>query len=77
VPGHGELCDRSYLPQQSAIIQAWIDMVTTAMNQGMSLEAAQDKLPFIDPYTREGKNTPMGQQRQRLNVARLYQVLRK
>ncbi|MBI2329092.1 MAG: MBL fold metallo-hydrolase [Chloroflexi bacterium] len=77
VPGHGELCDRSYLPQQSAIIQAWIDMVTTAMNQGMSLEEAQDKLPFIDPYTREGKNTPMGQQRQRLNVARLYQVLKK
>ncbi len=77
VPGHGELCDPSSLPEQTANIQTWIDAVTTAISQGMSLEEAQDKLPYIDSYGKEAWDTPMGQQRQRLNLARLYQVLKK
>ena len=76
VPGHGEVCDPSYILEQAAIIQSWIDMVTTAIRQGMSLTEAQDKLPYIDRYSQQEKDTPMGQQRQRLNVARLYQVLK-
>ncbi|MBA7687455.1 Hydroxyacylglutathione hydrolase [subsurface metagenome] len=77
VPGHGELCDPSYIPEQATVIQAWIDAVTTAINQGMSLEEAQDKLPYIDSYGQEAWDTPMGQQRHRLNIARLYEVLKK
>ncbi len=76
VPGHGEVCDRSYIPEMSARIQAWIDVVTAAINQGMSLEEAQDKLPTIDHYPREGVWS-IDQQLQRMNVARLYEVLRK
>ena len=77
VPGHGELCDPSYLSEQTAVIQAWIDAVTGAMNQGMSLEEAQNKLPYIDFYGKEAWDTPMGTQRFRLNLARLYQELKK
>ena len=40
VPGHGGLYDRSYIPEMSAFIQAWIDTVTTTTNQRMSLEEA-------------------------------------
>ena len=75
VPGHGSLCDRSYIPEQSAIIQDWMDAVSTAIKKGMSLEEAQDKLPFIDRYPMDGEGSPMSQQVQRMNMVRLYEVL--
>jgi len=77
VPGHGSLCDRSYIPEMSAFIQAWIDAVTAAINQGMSLEEAQDKISFLDRYPAESGVEFMAQELQRWNVARLYQVLKK
>ena len=77
VPGHGSICDRSYIPEMSAFIQAWIDAVAKAINQGMSLEEAQDKISFIDRYPMEAGSEPMAQQVQHMNVARLYEVLKK
>ncbi len=77
VPGHGSICDRSYLPEMSAFIQAWIDAVTTAINQGMSLEEAQDKVSLLDRYPMEAGSEPSAQMVQRMNVTRLYEVLKK
>ena len=77
VPGHGIICDRSYIPEMSAFIQAWIDAVTRAIDQGMSLEEAQDKISFLDRYPMEGGSEPMAREVQRWNVARLYEVLKK
>ncbi len=78
VPGHGELCDRSYIPEMSAIIQAWIDAVTAAINQGMSLEEAQDKVSPLDHYPATAAGSaPIPEQSRRNNVARLYHVLKK
>ncbi|MFC1984328.1 MBL fold metallo-hydrolase [Chloroflexota bacterium] len=77
VPGHGRICDRSYIPEISDFIQAWIDAVTKAIKQGMSLEEAQDKISMLDRYPMETGTEPMGEQIQRMNVARLYEVLKK
>ncbi len=77
VPGHGEPCDRSYIPEMSALIQAWMDAVTAAINQGMSLEEAQDKVSLLDRYPVEAGSEAMARQFQRRNVARLYEVLKK
>ncbi len=77
VPGHGEVCDRSYIPEMSAFIQAWIDAVTEAIDQGMSLEEAQDKVSLLDRYPMQPGSEAMGEQLQRMNVARLYEVLTK
>ncbi len=76
VPGHGNLCDRSYIPEMSARIQAWIDAVTAAINQGMSLEEAQDKISQVDRYPREGADS-VERQLELNNVAHLYEVLKK
>ncbi len=76
VPGHGEVCDRSYLPEMSAFIQAWIDAVTAAINQGMSLEEAQDKVSLLDRYPMTPGNEAREREVQRMNVERLYQVLK-
>ncbi len=77
VPGHGSICDRSYIPEMSAFIQAWIDAVTIAIDKGMSLVEAQDKVSLLDRYPMEAGAEPMAQQLQRMNVARLYEVLKK
>ncbi|MFC1861147.1 MBL fold metallo-hydrolase [Chloroflexota bacterium] len=76
VPGHGSICDKSYIPEMSAIIQDWIDAITTAINQGISLEEAQENISFLDRYPMESGSSDMGKQLQRMNVARLYQVLK-
>jgi cyclase len=77
VPGHGSICDRSYIPEMSAFIQDWIDAVSAAIAQGMSLEEAQEKISFLDRYPMEPGSEPMAQFVQQVNVARLYQVLKK
>ena len=77
VPGHGSICDQSYLPEMSAFIQAWIDTVRAAIDQGMSLEEAQDKVSLLDRYPMEAGTEPMARDLQRMNVARLYEVLKK
>ncbi len=77
VPGHGSLCDRSYIPEQSAFIQLWIDTVAAAIKQGMSLEEAQDSISLLDRYPMDIGLDHMAQQVQRWNVARLYEVLKK
>ena len=77
VPGHGGVCDRSYIPEMRSLIQAWIDAVTKAIEQGLTVEEAQDKLTGIDRYTVEGGVEAMSKMLPRINVARLYQVLKK
>jgi len=77
VPGHGEICDRSYIPEMSAFIQAWIDAVAEAIEKGMSLEEAQEKVSLLDRYPMESGSEPMAEMVQRMNVARLYEVLKK
>ena len=76
VPGHGGICDRSYIAEMRTIIQSWIDAVTQAIEQGLTMEEAQEKLTGIDPYTVEGGNEAMSKRFPRINVARLYQVLK-
>lgn len=75
VPGHGAICDRSYIPEMSSFIQKWIDVVTTAIQQGLSMEEAQDTISLLKYYPMDKGSEPMGEQVQRMNVARLYHVL--
>jgi cyclase len=77
IPGHGSICGREYIPEMSAFIQDWIDAVKSAISQGMSLEEAQDKISFLDRYPMGTLSEAMGRTVQRMNVARLYEVLKK
>ena len=77
VPGHGDVCRPSYIPEMKAVIQAWIDAVSDAISKGMSLEEAQEKISLLDRYPMQPGNEAMGPMLQRMNVARLYEVLKK
>jgi glyoxylase-like metal-dependent hydrolase (beta-lactamase superfamily II) len=78
VPGHGALCDPSYIPEMSAFIKEWIDVVSAAIKQGMGLEEAQKNISFLDRYPMDvGLDEARGREVQRMNVARLYEVVKK
>jgi glyoxylase-like metal-dependent hydrolase (beta-lactamase superfamily II) len=53
VPGHGEPCDASYLPEQRQIIQNWLGAVEELVQRGMSEDeaaAAPLDVRALDPY---------------------------
>jgi cyclase len=76
VPGHGEVCSRAYVDEMSGFIQGWIDAVKAAVARGASLEEAQNAITMIDRYPMEAGTESLAPAVQRMNVARLYQVLK-
>ncbi len=75
VTGHGEVCDRAYLKEFSAFIEEWIETVMAAVQRGLSKEEIVDSISFLDRYPMEKGRTGLGPQLQRLNCARLYDLL--
>jgi len=75
VPGHGEVCDKSYLPELAAFIQEWIDAVKDAITRGVSKEEALDRISFLDRYPMDVGEAEMGPVVQRWNVSHLYDLL--
>ena len=75
VPGHGEVCNKSYIPELSSFIQEWIDTVRRAVDQGLSKEEAMEKISFLDRYPVGPGIEAMGPAIQRANVERLYDLL--
>jgi hypothetical protein len=75
VPGHGEICDRSYIPEMSAIINDWINAVSDAIDKGISLEDAKDSIGFFDRYPMLPGSESMKKWLQHRNVERLYKII--
>lgn len=71
IPGHGETCDRNYLPTMKDTIQTWINAVKEAIDNGMSLEEAQKKVSVIDLTDERARMI------QQMNITHLYEVLKK
>jgi cyclase len=74
VPGHGAICDKSYLPKMTATIQNWIDRVGASRRQGMSVTEAQERLTVQQLFP----SFPPDQRLEmikRMNIAHLYEVL--
>jgi cyclase len=74
VPGHGELCKKDYLDEQARIIREWVEVVQSAIAQGMSEEEAVANIAQPDPYPKQA-NTPMTEDElNKAIITRLYQV---
>jgi cyclase len=77
VPGHGAVCNQSYAREMADFIQLWIDTVQSAIDKGWSLEEAQGKINLLDRMPMDRGSEAMGPMVMKMNVARLYEVLRK
>jgi cyclase len=76
VPGHGSLCDKSFLPQMSNIIQTWIRMIREAIDKGWSSEEAQNKISIQDYFPGTVDDEFMKPIR-RMMIAHVYDELKK
>jgi cyclase len=77
VPGHGELCDRSYLPEMSANVQAWIDSAVEAVNKGVSLENIEEIISILEKHSVTLGDAQMAEMAVRMSMTRLYEVVKK
>ncbi len=73
VPGHGPVTEKSYFKQMYKIVKGCLDVVKAAIDKGMSLEEAQEKVSFAEilpgvPEHVKGVT--------RMNVGRLYEYLK-
>jgi cyclase len=56
VPGHGDVCDKTFLPHMSAAVQYCLDAVKSAIAQGMSFDEILEKVTFTNnPSPSENK----------------------
>ena len=76
VPGHGEPCDKSYLREQAAIIEAWTDAVGHFVKAGMTEdEAVAQPRPDVDPYPLGQRLFPALDRVNTSNVTNLYRQI--
>jgi len=76
VPGHGVVCDKSYLDEQGAYIMEWTEYVQKAIDRGMSKDEAVDTLTAMtDRYPMDVGLEARAPQVMRMNVANLYDYL--
>jgi len=76
VPGHGRVVDKSYIRQMAQTVQTFIDTVRSAIDKGLSLPEAQEQVTFeglLPQIPRDERSADII----RMNVGRLYEVLKK
>lgn len=76
VPGHGEVCDKSYLKEQEDYIQGAIDAVKAAIGKGMSREEAMGRVDFPSPYPLDEGTEEIAEGLLRTAVGNLYDRLK-
>lgn len=76
VPGHGSVCDKSYLDEQGSYIVEWKAYVQKAINQGMTKdEAVANLLAMTDRYSMDVGLEGQAPRVMQMNVANLYDYL--
>lgn len=74
VPGHGEVCGKDYLQEQTGIVKKWVAVVQSAIKLGLSFEEAITQVSCPDPYPKQ-PGTPMTEvELNRAIITRLYQL---
>ena len=76
VPGHGTVCGKDYIKEQASFIEEWIETVKDAVSQGIPKEEAIKKISFLDRYPMDVGLEAIGPEVQRMNVDRLYDLLK-
>ena len=74
VPGHGDLCKKEYIEEQASIILQWVEVVKSAIKQGLSLEEAQTKIASPDPHPKQPGTPRTEPELNKATVARLYHL---
>jgi cyclase len=74
VPGHGDPCKKDYLEEQASIVRRWVELVKSAIKQGLSVEEAQAKISSPDSYPKQPGTPKTESELNRAIIARLYHL---
>ena len=73
VPGHGVVCEKSYIQEQRSFIEEWKDYVGSAVGRGMTKEECVDSLTAMtERYPMDVGQDGMAPMVMRMNVANLF-----
>ena len=72
VPGHGRLCDKTYLKKQADIVRSWWDGVRSTVEHGLSEGEAEAKVVPPDPYELQPGSGFEASDIDKGSIARLY-----
>jgi cyclase len=76
VPGHGQVCDKSYLDEQGSFILEWKEYVKKGIDQGITRdEAIANLTAMTERYPMDVGQADMAPMVMRMNVANLYDYL--
>jgi cyclase len=75
IPGHGPVCDKSYILKQSAYIREWITAVATGMVKGWSKSECLERIDFLDRFPMDYGHEKDGAMVQGRNIERIFDYL--
>ena len=75
VPGHGEVCDKSYLKEQARYVQDCLDTVKKAIDQGWTKAESIARVALPSYYPLDGGSESVAPQLLQISVSRLYDWL--
>ncbi len=75
IPGHGPVCNKDYIPKQSAFIREWVAAVAAGIARGWSKEECVKRIDFLDRFPMDIGLASIGPMVQQLNVERLFDFL--
>ena len=73
IPGHGAICDQSYLPQMANMVRSMMEAVKESVKKGMKLPEAQASITLSQLFPRLPAN-PFMANVLRNNIAHLYEI---
>lgn len=74
VPGHGEMCTKSYLKEQAKIVQDWIQVVQDAIKKGQTEAEAVASITCPDPYPKLASISVSEVEINRMTISHLYKL---
>jgi cyclase len=75
VPGHGPVCNKDYIPKQSAFIREWVTAVAVGIARGWSKEECIERISFLDRFPMDVGQESAGPMIQQWNVGRIFDFL--
>jgi cyclase len=75
IPGHGPVCNKGYIPKQSAFIREWVTAVAVGIAKGWSKKECVKRISFLDRFPMDIGQESSGPMIQQLNVERIFDFL--
>lgn len=77
IPGHGTVCNKDYLKEQTSIVQGWVQAVQSAIKRGLTKEEAESQIISPDPYPVQSGVARSAEALNKMGIDRLYQLYHK